>query len=476
MVWNASPGPVSSATVNRDGAFAGNSRCGAPLAVHAVRLGVPQVKGKAVAAIVAGRVAVAHVLGLRLAEGLMKRKPGKWTHAVQRMALVACIACGCAGSAFAAVTMLDGTPTTMQSNTERMISLRHQEHMWETSDGATHVIVNRGELTAGDSLQLYSTFDHGLTWVAGPRLSYSDRYSTSDGYLAGDILYLTHATPAGAIRFTRLQYVPGSGTWSQLSSELAYFGGDRAVAINPAMAVDALGTIWIAFVATDTATGNNYIKMLRSTTVPRVWADTGFVFGAVDNASIERSARPVATATGIGMVYTVHEKIYWASRENSWKPSTAWKRQQLFSSTASDNDPYASHFSVAADAARNIHMAISDGGRVGYFRFDAPSRVWSVKWLSNDINAGYIQTTVIDGSVVVAANYNSDVLVFRSVDGGGSFEVSHALVHPDPPSPDVSYQYPRIETTATTNGPMLLLQQYVDSDVQRLLLFNVPLP
>ena len=404
----------------------------------------------------------------------MKRNQGKWTHAVQRMALIACITCGFIGNTMAAVTVLDGTPTTLKSNTERMISLRHQEHMWETSDGATHVIVNRGELTYSNSLQLYSTFDHGLTWIAGPRLANSDRYSTSDGYLAGDILYVTHATPAGAIRFTALQYVPGSGVWSTLSSETA-FASPEALAVNPAMATDAMGTVWLAFVATDVATGNYSIRMVRKTPDQGGWTDTGFVFGDVDNASIERSARPVATATGIGMVYTVHEKIFWASRENAWKLGTSWKRQQLFSSQASDNDPYASHFSVAADAERNIHVAMSDGGRVGYLRLDAPSGVWSAKWLSSNINAGYIQATIIAGDVVVAANYNSDVLVFRSVNDGGSFTVSHALAHPDP-APGVTYSYPRIETTAATNGPMLLLQQYVDNDIQRLLLFNVPLP
>lgn len=405
----------------------------------------------------------------------MKRNEGKWTHAVRRIALIACIASGFIGTTMAAVPVLDGTPTTLQSNTERMISLRHQEHMWETSDGATHVIVNRGELTASDSLQLYSTFDQGLTWVAGPRLADSDRYSTSDGYLVGDTLYVTHATPAGAIRFTALQYVPGSGVWSPLSSETA-FTSPETIAINPAMAIDGTDTIWLAFVATDVATGNYSIKMVRKTPEQVGWVDTGFVFGAVDNASIERSARPVATATGIGMVYTVHEKIYWASRENVWKLGTSWKRQQLFSSQASDNDPYASHFSVAADAGRNIHVAISDGGRVGYLRFDAASRLWSSKWLSNNISAGYVQSTIISGDVVVAANYMSDILVFRSVNGGDSFTVSHALVHPEPSSSAVSYRYPRIETTAATNGPMLLLQQYVDTGIQRLLLFNVPLP
>lgn len=240
----------------------------------------------------------------------MKRTRRYRMHAALRMLLIASAACGFSGNGMAA-DVLDGKPTNLQSNTERMFALRHQEHMWETGDRATHVIINRGEKTAGDSLQLYSSFDQGVTWVAGPALADSDRYSTSDGYLDGDILYVTHATPAGVVRFTALRYVPGSGRWSLLRSETAYSSAGT-IAINPAMAPDAAGTIWLAFVANDIATGNYSIRMVRNTPQQNGWTDTGFVFGAVDNTAIERSARPVATATGVGMVYTVHEKVYWA--------------------------------------------------------------------------------------------------------------------------------------------------------------------
>ena len=40
----------------------------------------------------------------------------------------------------------------------------------------------------------------------------------------------------------------------------------------------------------------------------------------------------------------------------------------------------------------------------------------------------------------------------------------------------VSYVYARMKTAATTTGPMLLLQQYIDNNTQRLLRFSVPLP
>jgi hypothetical protein len=215
--------------------------------------------------------------------------------------------------------------------------------------------------------------------------------------------------------------------------------------------------------------------LLRNSSAEEGWVDTGFTFGDADNTSIERSARPVPISGGMGMVYTVHEKIFWASRLNSWDLEQPWTRQQIFASTSGDNDPYSSHFSVASDAQKNVHLAISDGGRVGYFRRDAADGTWSSKWISADIGAGYVQASIVGGDIVISANNQSNVVVATSSDGGQTFTAPFALMHPAPGG-GTSYPYPRIETAAHTAGPMLLLQQYVDNNTQRLLLFSVPLP
>ena len=406
----------------------------------------------------------------------MSRMLGNWSRAVLRAALIAGLFLGLAGNAVAAAVTLDGMQTPMKGNSERIISLRHQEHMWEAANGETYAIVNRGTQGPLASLQLFSTPDQGLSWFPGPRLPGSDRNVFSDGYLDGNILYVTYTTTSGVVVFTALQRqgTTAVATWKTLWSDTA-FSSPGTFAINPAMAVDAGGTIWLAFVAQDVATGNNSIRMLRNTSREEGWVDTGFTFGDVDNLSIERSARPVATATGMGMVFTVHNQIFWASRENSWPQGQAWARSLLFTSSAGDTDPYASHFSVATDAQKNIHMSISDGGRVRYFRFDAASKAWSSKWLTANISAGYLQTSIVAGDVVVTTNNGSNLQVYRSADGGASFTSPYRLVHPAPGG-GVSYQYPRVETASTSAGPMLVLQQYIDNNTQRLLLFNVPLP
>jgi hypothetical protein len=66
-------------------------------------------------------------------------------------------------------------------------------------------------------------------------------------------------------------------------------------------------------------------------------------------------------------------------------------------------------------------------------------------------------------------------MVYRSADGGETFTLPYTLEHPRPGS-GVSYLYARMETAATTTGPMLVLQQYIDNNTQRLLRFSVPLP
>ena len=404
----------------------------------------------------------------------MKRNQEGWPRAWSRWLLLACLGWGFVATCMAAPPVtIQATQTTVESTAERMISYRHQHHMWQTSDGVTHVMINRGSQSPGNSLQIFSSLDGATGWAGGVKLSSSDRFATSDGYLADDILYVTHSTPSGDVVFTALQYDAGTVTWSLLWSDTVFSSPD-VEAINPAMAADATGTIWLAFVANEIATGNYSIKLLRNTSQVEGWVDTGLVFGDIDNLSIERSARPVPTSSGMGMVYTVHEKILWASRDNASPLDQPWTSQVLFTSQAGDTDPYASHFSVAVDAQDNIHMATVDGGRLGYFRFKDATQVWRSTWLSQDIQAGYVQTTIAAGNVVIAANINTQLLgVYQSLDGGANFSYSHRLMHP-PRTAGVSYKNPRMETPSNTTGPIPVLHQYVDNGNQRLLLYNVP--
>ena len=48
----------------------------------------------------------------------------------------------------AIVPTIQATLTDLTSSTERMISYRHQEHLWQTADGAYHLVFNRGALSS----------------------------------------------------------------------------------------------------------------------------------------------------------------------------------------------------------------------------------------------------------------------------------------------------------------------------------------
>ena len=404
---------------------------------------------------------------------------GKWSRVASCATLVAGLTLGFAGNAVAAMVTINGTPTSLQGDSEVMISLRHQDHMWEAANGETYVVINSGEQNPDGSLQLYSTPDRGLSWFPGPRLPGSARNSFSDGYLDGDVLYLTYTNTAGAVVFTALQRqgTTAVATWKTLWSDTA-FSSPGTIAMNPAMAVDATGTIWLAFVGQDVgqdlANGDYSIRMLRHSSPEEGWVDTGLTFGDVDRLSIERSARPVVTATGMGLVYAVHNQIFWASRENGWAFDSPWTNQLLFTSQADDQDPYASHFSVAADVRNNTHLAFTDNKRVGYFKRDATTGQWTAKWIRGSRGATYIQTSVVADEIVLAANVYDNIWTYRSVDGGLNFTVPYELMHPAEGN-GVSYQG-RMETASRTAGPMLLLQQYADNNTQRLLRFSVPLP
>lgn len=400
--------------------------------------------------------------------------------------LLACLFFGCTATAMAASagiakggpaklvgggpTQIEGAPTAMVSSSESMIALRHQHHMWQTSDGAVHALINRGTQPGGNALQLYSSFDNAANWTGGLMVPRSGNVTASDGYLDNDVLYLAHSTPAGEVVFTVLQYDIVSGTWSRVWFETAFSSPD-VFAVNPAIATDAAGTVWLVFTANESSTGNYSIKMLRYTTPEEGWVDTGFVFGAVDSLSNERSARPVPTSYGMAMVYSVHDTIYWAWRNNRSPLDRPWESREVFTSTSGDLDPYSSLFSVVVDDRDNIHLALTDGGRLGYLRLNTRRMVPVAKWLSGNILGGYVQTSIADGNLVIATNVSDRVGIYQSQDGGNSFTYTHLLTHNLQPG---EYSNPRLETPAAVSGPIPLLQQYRDGVDQLLLTFSVP--
>jgi len=383
-----------------------------------------------------------------------------------------------AHASYAQPAAIAASETALESTVERMISYRHQQHMWKTSDGAIHVLINRGKMTASTSLRLHSSFDGGASWLQMRALAGTGIYSSSDGHLANDELSVAYSSATGEILFSVLRYDTVAKTWTLVNTETV-FTPDTRHGLNPAITIDNWGTVWCAYVTKDGTTADASIRMARRASELDGWVDTGFVFGDVDNLSIERSARPVRLSDRVGMIYTVHENIYWAYRTDSMAPTEPWITKLLFTSPdASDVDPYASHFSLAADSQNNLHMATVDRGRLLYFRYADKSASWAPgRALTNDIGAGYVQVVLPSGNVAIVANSGTHARVYQSTDKGTTFALKQLLTHAAPtPDGEISYDLPRIEAPGFMPyaSSIPVLQQYKAGTSHRLMFFDVP--
>lgn len=373
-----------------------------------------------------------------------------------------------------AATTLSATVTPLTSTADRMISYREESHSWQSPDGAFHLLINAGNQTTGDALRLYTTADQGATWNLGPTLASTDKFSTSDGFLRGYTLAVVYSTTDNTIEFASFVWDPVAGAWSASNTQTV-FASDTQTAVNPCLSRDSLGNVWVAYTATDTATGDNSIGMMVRPAGSSTWTDTGLTFGTVDSGTdVERSGRPVMIPGGMGMVYTVHDNVYWATRSNSDALDAPWTSQLIYARTGGNNDPYASHFSMTSDDNGNVNLVTVDGGRLLFMRYNASKATWAQRWLSSDdIQAGYAQVSMVGDMIVVASNVKTNAGVMTSTDSGQTFTYAFSLQHPVQ-TPDVSYRYPRLETAASSTSPILLFQQYSDNGVQRLLQYTVP--
>ena len=374
--------------------------------------------------------------------------------------------------ASAGTTVLTPNVTPFSSTADRMISYREEEHSWQTSDGAFHLMINRGDQPGDDALQLYTTVDGGANWLAGPSLAGSNEYSTQDGMLRGKTLAVVYSSDNQAVEFQSFVWDPSSATWSG-SDPQTVFAAAGQQAINPCIARDDSGNLWVPLVVMDLATQDNSIRLMVRLFGSSDWLDTGLVFGDVDGPDVERSARPVAIPGGMGMVYTVHDQMYWATRDNLSPPTAPWNIQLLYTYSGPHSDPFSSHFSLVGDSRGNVHLALVDNGRLLYLRYNAADQTWKQRWLTNDIDAGYPQVSLVNNTLAIAVNNSSNAGVFVSPDMGKTFTYSYALKHGAPVA-GVSYRYPRLETPANSSGPMLLFQQYTVNGVDQLLQYLIP--
>lgn len=406
--------------------------------------------------------------------GASVRRLGRAAGRRGRVALAGCLALACLLMPAWAVD-LTPTATSLSSTADRMISYRFQERMWQTADGRYHLVINRGALSPPGSLVMYSSGDGGLTWTQQFVIGDTNGTSTCDGYLSGNQLALSFSTSAGAIAFGTWRYDPATQAWSRRRVDTVY-ADPAQLAFNPAVAADATGALWLAYVTQDRSTSVAAIRLAQRPASSQAWADTGLLFGDVDDQGIQRSARPWPIPGGMGLLYTVREKIFWATRSDGAQPSTPWTTSTLFvAEPPFDPDPYGGHFSLVHDAANNLHMVTPDKGKALYFRFDFAAQQWQPPRTVNGANGvGYVQMARVDGTLVMIANSATRGEVFQSTDQGLNWTRPYSLTHPAP-SGTIAYSPPRLEMAGTSSGgPAPVLQLFTDGKLFRLMQFSVP--
>ncbi len=365
-----------------------------------------------------------------------------------------------------------GSATGLTSTADRMISYQHQRHLWQTDDDAVHVLLNRGALSLGAPMALYTTFDGGNNWTSTSALPSGNQYTTSDGILTGSTLTVVYSDLFSNIRIVALGYDSATKHWSRSSTELVASDPLRKL-VNPTFAYDSSSRIWCTYVRYTPRPYSVSIRLSYKQIGSPAWTDTNLNFGDVGIEGIRRSARLVRLPAGVGMIFTVEDTLFWAWRLNEWPENAPWNVSTIFVGQK-DIDPYSSHFSLADDGLGNLHLATVDGGRVLYSRLFSGDVDWQpIVELAGFENTNYVQTSLSNGNVLVLGSNNNSTKAYRSIDGGSTFYYSYLLSHQSPPADgSISYDLPRLTAPETASERIPVLQQFRQSDAQSLLFFS----
>ena len=147
-----------------------------------------------------------------------------------------------------------------------------------------------------------------------------------------------------------------------------------------------LGTVWMGFNAKGRFNVLGNLRVIDCPGGSSTWNDPGLAFGPTDKKAVERSARPVRIAGGMGTVWTVHDVRFWSCRINGVPDNSAWTLSTICTGISSSplDDPHASHFIAAADDLGSLHPTRVENFDVLYFACSAASGRWSAPVVIDD--------------------------------------------------------------------------------------------
>ena len=355
-------------------------------------------------------------------------------------------------SSFAVLKLNNGVITSMESDSDKIISYKHQEHMWITSDGAIHMMIKYNV-----GMSLFTSFNQGQTWDKMISTEGVEQPASSDGVWDGDYLYSVFSTKKGNIGVAKLFYNQAEKSWSEISRNAIEVELD-VTATRPTISIDKTGILWVAFPANHIVKQKKYIRIYYSSDDAENWTDSGMRLGTDNNKS--KAARIIALSDRTGIIYSDNDGKdsvgIWAFRMNDMPLDTKWNEVEIGRHKFKFfQDPLGTHYNVVADKFDNIHVTTSEAGKMVYFRYDAQDQTWSSPAVVDRIKkTAYTQLSITpDGRLFIIHNSSADVFILVSEDQGKTFE-DYAELNP-PATKDISFLFARVETPSESDGKTL---------------------
>lgn len=346
------------------------------------------------------------------------------------------------------VPTYSGTTTGLYGDSVRMVSMRLQNHMVETPDGAHHVLINLGAL---GGLTIASSTDEGASWTKGAAIPNTDGQSTSDFVLApdGGGAHVVYSDRLGDVLYRAYDYT--GGDWVLLE-EAAVASGSALDPLHPTFAIGPDDDLWTAFNGT-TAEGDLAIAVYTAAGSAEPWQmEEVWTFPEADVGA----ARVLGTTEDVHIVHTAGDSLFAMARGQD----ASWDSELLLTYGGLQEDPFRTHFSVLADGD-DIHVATGDGEkRVVYLGYDGSTGTWEApRALSDQVGANYMQISKSedDELYIIYNDRDADLLrVLESTDGGATFAPEAELEFE---SSFFNGTFPRIETATDFSGDLVVLQQ-----------------
>jgi hypothetical protein len=380
------------------------------------------------------------------------------------------------------IDIITGVSTPIESTSEGMISSRFQQHSWITDDGSVHVLVN-----SGNSLDLYSSSDNGVTWTVIQVASNTDNGTRADGVLIDGQLTITYSSQDDSIYVAQLVYSEADSSWSQPIQAEVVSDSDTRYS-RPSIAIDTDGRVVVVYSAKDRLTGNESLRASWSKDDGQSWRELNRELESPDGTS-QMSGDVIATDDGFGLIYTeggeksIYEKLPGSQQDTiNWLEYSledgTWSKQLLLERGDAQNDPNGTHFSSAIDSDGNIHLATNDGeGSVVYLRYDHITGEWTdpsqiATYPSGSAGGDYMELSIsTDNVIYIAYNAKSGsnryIEVTSSEDEGLGWSIDSRLTQ----SIDDAPGNIRMETPSYIGSTLPVFQQIEAADGTQSLLY-----